>query len=388
MAIVLGRGGGASTGVNSPRYDKLSSIYIPTDECLLRYRSAMVRARHGGAKCRVNVRGDSTTLGVLSGTNPNTLLRRDYIWFSRARQILQAGQHLPGQVEESIMQMAAADDGRFSYVGATGGLLTNTQSLTFADGAGHDAYDLVILRSGNAASVVVSGTEVVGTPLTVSLAGITNNQAGTIRIPMSSTTAHTITVAGPAIGSAQITNIEPVLTTSPPIMAIGGVGVSGQTLATLNPTLTGSGTNMAPVLRPLPDLEFLLMGVNDMRGSADLVAGAATYKANVAAFVTAFQAQGSDVAIVIAPSYNSNQSGVPSATESVLFHQAVYDTADSLGCAVIDIQRRWGYGVVPTTNAATTPVSANAMYDGTHMTLLGYWDMGRVVARFLALAAA
>jgi lysophospholipase L1-like esterase len=387
VAIVLGRGG-ASTGVNSPRYDKLSSIYIPTDECLLRYRSAILRARHGGAKCRVNVRGDSTTLGVLSGTNPNTLLRKDYIWFSRARQMMMSGQMLPGQIEESIMQMAVADDARFSYVGATGGLLTNGQSQTFADASGHDAYDLVILRSGNAASVVVSGTEVVGTPLTVDLTTITNNQAATKRIPMSSTTAHTITIAGPAIGSAQITNIEPVTVANPPIMAIGGVGVSGQTLATLNPTVTGSGSNMAPVLRPLPDLEFLLMGVNDMRGSADLAAGAATYKANVSAFVTAFQAQGTDVVLMIAPSYNSNQSGVPSATESVLFHQAVYDVADAQGCAVIDMQRRWGYGVTPTTGSATTPATNNAMYDGTHMTLLGYWDKGRVVARFLADAAA
>lgn len=362
-----------------------SGIFIPGDGCLLNFRKAAVRARHGGRAVRVNCKGDSTTLGTLSGTNPNTLLRKDYVWFSRARQGLQinGGLGAIGQVEESIMQMNTADDARFTYAGgATGPTLAATQTMTFADAAGHDAYDLCILRSGGAASVSVSVDA--GGAQVLDLTTVVNNQAGTFRVTGVGTGAHSVVITGPAAGTAQFTNVEPITLATPPIIKLGGVGASGQTLAALNPSATGSGSQMAPILRPLPDLMFLLMGVNDMRGSADLVAGAATFKANVTAFVTAFQAQGTDVVLMTAPSYFSNQSGVPSQDESVLFHQAIYDVARATNCAVLDVQRRWGYGVASTTGASSTPVTNSAMYDGTHPTLYGYWDIGRMVAYFLA----
>lgn len=387
--VLGGSGGGdylppsAVGGVSAGSYDPLRSVYMPTDECLLRFRRAVTRARHGGAAARVTTRGDSTTYGVLSGTNPNTEVRKDFSWPNRARVLLQSGQLLPGQVEESIQQLNAADDARLTYTGgANGGSLASTQTLTFADAAGHDAYDFCIIRSSGAPSVSVSVDA--GGAQVLDLTTVTANQAATFRVTAVGTGAHSVVVTGPASGVAQITNIEPVTLATPPIIKLGSYGISGQTLATVNPSATGSGSNMAPILRPLPDLMILLMGINDMRAVSDLQAGAAIYATNVTAFVNAFQAQGSDVAIIVFPSYFSNQTGVPSADESRLFHQAIYNVADTLKVPVMDLQRRWGYGVTSTTGASSTPVTNSAMYDGTHPTLLGYRDMGRMVARFLA----
>lgn len=355
----------------------------------LNFRKAVAKARLGqGPAALVDVRGDSTTYGVLSGTNPLTLLRKDYVWTARARQLLAGGSVLPGVVGDSFMQFANLDDTRFTYTGGGNfGTLITGQTMVLALEAGYDTVDLRILRSGAAGNVVVSGAEVVGSPLTLALSGVTNNQVGVFRVPLSSAAAHTITLAGPASGTAQVLNLEPSVLASPSIIALGGVGISGQTLATLAPGSTGSGTNMEKILRQLPAQLHLLMGVNDMRGSADLAAGAVAYRANLDAFVLACQAQGTDPVLWTQPSYFSNQSGVASSDESVLFHQAVYDVARTRNCWVIDLARRWGYGVGPTTGFATTPATLSALYDGTHPTLVGYWDMGGVMAKFLTAVA-
>lgn len=363
-----------------------SGIYIPGDGCLLNARKAAARARNGGRKVRVNARGDSTTYGVLSGTNPSSLVRSNYNWLKRAQDALNRSNAV-GRCEESIMHFAVVDDARFSYTGGGNfGTLVTGQTMVSAMASGYDAFDLCILRSGNAGDVVVTGAEVVGSPLTLALSGVTNNQAATFRVPMSSTTAHTFTVAGPASGTAQILNLEPVLTTNPPILGIGGVGISGQTLATLAPGSTGSGTNMEKVLRPVPDVLALFMGINDMRNSSNLAVDAVAYGALVDLFATACIAQGTDPVLIVWPSYFSNLQGLASATEGTLFQQTIYDVARSRNCAVIDLQKRWGQGVTPTTGFASTPVTNSALYDGTHPTLLGYWDIGEAFSSLMRYA--
>lgn len=366
-------------------------ILPPPDQAAasLNYRKAVAKGRFGGTIPRVVMQGDSTTLGTFSGTNPGGLVRRDYVSHSRARQELNAGNMFPGVIGESLMNMNTADDARFTYTGGAGGpTLATGQTMVFADAdTGHDAYDLVVLKTGAAASIVVSGTEVVGTPLTIDISAQGSNTALVYRVPMSSTTIHTITIAGPAAGSVQITNLEPITIAAPPILKLGGFGVGGRTLASINPGATGSGSIMAPILRPLPAAIHLLLGVNDMRNSADLAAGAATYKTNLDLFVTACLSQNTDCVLWTAPSYFSNQSGVASDTESILFHQAVYEVARNRNLWVVDLARRWGYGVNPTTGSSSTPVTNSAFYDGTHPTLLGYWDMGGLLARVLVVIA-
>lgn len=371
-----------------------AGILVPPDPAAasLNMRKGMARARNGGQAARVLIRGDSVSYGVLSGTNPGAAVRRDYIHYRRAQQLLSAGGHavLPGRVESSIMQFGTADDDRFSYGGgATGGnLVGNTQSQVMALEAGYDTVDIVVLRSGGAVSIGVSGAEVVGTPLTFSFT-VANNAAERFRIPMSSAAAHTFTITGPAAGNVTVLNIEPFVLATPPIIKLGGVGVSGQVLGVggLNPNLTGSGTNMEKILRQQPDQLHLLMGINDMKGSPDYSIGSATFKNDVDAFVLACLAQGTDPVLWTQPSYLSAVSGPASAFESLLFHQAIYDVARNRNVWVVDLARRWGYGVNPTTGFASTPVTNSALYDGTHPTLLGYFDIGVLMMRFLLAMA-
>jgi lysophospholipase L1-like esterase len=364
-------------GPGNVSYDRHSQLFLPSDSCLLNMKKAFARARNGGAAVRYICRGDSTTIGVISGTNPLGLTdMRDISWVDKARRMLDTSDALAAPVTESVMADTIPARSTFGSGWSAGGFVAvssgaGAETFTWNDDYQANAYDIVILRSGNAPSITCNIDGAGAATLTLSQS---NNTAAIFRVTHADVAAHDLVFTKPSSGTVTIYAIEPLNTLDPPVLKMARMGVSGQTLATLNPTVITSGSNMYQLLQCVPDTIQLLMGVNDFRVASPNLT---TYKSNLQAFVTAFRNISCDPILTVFPTYNNAVSG-PGVFEGVLWHQAIYEVAEEMNVAVLDLQRRWGYGTGPTTGGA------GALYDGLHPTLAGYYDIARMVANFIA----
>jgi lysophospholipase L1-like esterase len=283
-------------------------------------------------------------------------------------------------VTESVTEPST--DARFTVgAGWTGVPITVNAgaggTLTFADDNQADTWDICLLLGAGTAAATIS-ISVDGVPTVFTMPSLSNPRVLTVRVSAGAVGTHTLVFGAPSVGSYSILSIDPTQSATPPVVKIGWVGISGQSLATLNPGSIGSGSNMSYLLNQYPDIAHLHMGINDMHtwgaGSGTPAAGAAVYQTNLAAWVSAFRAQNCDPVFTVWPS-NGYAAQNPGVYEQLLWHQAIYAVADANNVAVLDLARRWGYGGGQT--------GKQAMYDGTHPTLFGYRDIATMVAGFL-----
>jgi hypothetical protein len=77
---------------------------------------------------------------------------------------------------------------------------------------------------------------------------------------------------------------------------------------------------------------------------------------------------------------NAGGFGSPGAFEAYLYHQAIYEVAETYDAAVWDLQRRWGYGY----DSADWSKRKWPLTDGVHPTLAGYEDISIGMSQILA----
>ena len=102
--------------------------------------------------------------------------------------------------------------------------------------------------------------------------------------------------------------------------------------------------------------------------------------------MTAFQNINCDPILTAWPS-RGYPGQLPNDYEQLLYHQAIYEVADQYNVALFDLQRRWGYGYGPINYAAVNGVTPTPLYEGTHATLAGYADIGRMISNIVARIA-
>lgn len=321
----------------------------------------------------------------------STLNPHKYSWVDQARTQAIQRNILGGLISECLCSFDAADSrlafsGTFPVGKPISVTSANTGSMTFSDDSQSNAFDLWFLNSSGANGTTIAVSIDGGADVTLTAPSNATN-AWTYRLNASGGTVgtHTVTIKPPAAGTMLILAIEPVNTTSPALLRIGRVGVSGQRLVDINPGVVTSGSAMASVLKLKPDHVHLHMGINDMHQwtttNGTPAAGAATYLTNLGLFATSVNNAGAGASYTVWPSYNYADAtqatrGVNEAIDT--WHPQIYAAADAAAYGfVMDLARRWGYGVPPT--------GINALYDGTHPMVLGYADNGTMFADFLAM---
>lgn len=362
-------------------YGDAGTPRLPLQATLLNWRKAVANVRTGAGRGKLLFLGDSTTMGAGAGTGGTAQLNAAFPRSLPARVASILSDTFVDASFESIWGSQAANtyvtystyDTRTTFgsgwamsgggtLGANFIRYTNGSTSTFAfvPPGSFDTITIYYYRSSGQGSftVDVDGGASLGT---VNTAGTTGFVSTSFTVAAGT---HTINLNAQNNGSLFIAGIIPSLSTAPAIDV-----VSGAWYGAVAGTFNGSGSfGPLTALRALaPDCTVINLTINDSNAGTALD----TYQTNMESIISAAQESG-DVVLMVGPPSDS-----ASALNGTLgeYVQIIYALAAQYGCAVVDLQRRWGsYAEIQ----ATFPYS-----DTLHPGNLAYADAGQAVASAL-----
>ncbi len=312
-----------SSGAAKPSKPAAPGAGTPAPVSLPRWQAALA-----GGSPRLAVYGDS-----ISEDSPS----RTLAWPSDLRSML--SKRIGGASGTGLILLtpnSVKDEPRVTYTGSW------ANSPHGIDGAAREASgpgDTIVFRPGiTGVQFVVDyrtgpqwGTfsyQIDGGPPVAVNATTPANSVETMSIPVSASSAHTLTIDSPS----DATTVD--------ISAVGLAGATGLQLANLaksgaDTTMFNPPQGIASCFTPIrPDLSVILLGANDYNSQVPL----ATYTANLQAAIDNAKLTGDVLLVVTVPENYQGAHTVPRSR----YTEALYALAVANHAGLLDLTKRWG----------------------------------------------